>query len=1108
MKCHFRTRIFTLPAPPLVTLLSLILLPASPSWCAVTITHGPRLGLVTSNEATIYWDTDQSEVGRVEWGTSQSYGSSKSEDRATTAHRLTITDLAMATTYHYRVATGSATSEDHTFSTAVPPETEFTFISMADNRGPKTADDVIDLPAAFHAIVGFAASKKASFVLHAGDLFHANWDVIDTLYSNFKQATDALAGNTPFLISPGNHEMLQNGTVPPGIDPLTVFNEQFAQPTGPDPLNLITAHYPGSVFSFDWGNSHFVSIDNCRYDTTKPDSGMYQVSDAELSWLENDLQTAQSTGVRHIFVMAHANAFVAPGARPDGMAIYPPERDWLWQILVDYNVDAYITGHVHEFNDEWGQTSDTQWDNGSVVHWMNGDSGSVFDSSDHPMPGFNHWTVWTVNGDTVTARLYNDFGNEVYSRTIQSAQPPTPLASTSPAANAIDVPVDVVITATFASRPPPDTTAFTVTGSANIPIQGAVAFNGDTATFTPSGDLSNAETYTASVATAAMGSAQWSFTTMGGSKASPEAATGTGKIAIDTSSNPGTTIENVIALADTDSSLNQANKPIGYRFADGLVSYNVADVSTGATINVSLTFPSGIPKGSKVYKVNKEGFYEFREATINGSTVTLSLTDGGAGDDDGVVDGKISDPVGIAAPTGTPVTPGGGGGCVVAAPADGSCLFLVFWLSAAVVCVEMRRRCGTAPASRAAVRPTEQLSERTGLGRVTQATGRRIDMQPGNGRWSNRATHCGMCLRKRWSREIAAIVVAAAVGASLFSGCGDDGEPPSSGPVGWAIGTRNQDGSAVILHTANGGSNWDAQGDTSLWTGHCGTDISAVDHQTAWAALCGFDSEDGLILHTMNGGLTWAIQTLPGAVPGGVKGIKGLSPNEAWAVGIEGPVMHTLDGGQTWVIVPTEGIAIRQVNRMDVLGDDIWIADFGNGERGIIHSADRGRTWRQEQLPSVPAGQGPMAISIVNSQVAWTDVRQVGGLYRTRDSGLTWNIDAPDVTGPHDIDDLCAVNEDTVWAVQNAAPAGIVLRVSLSGSQVDKKEWNLPYVYEGVSAFDKSMAWIVGFKGPGGNPSLPDGSILRTSDGETWTSQPLPVNNVGLWKVSFVGAHR
>ena len=261
-------------------------------------------------------------------------------------------------------------------------------------------------------------------------------------------------------------------------------------------------------------------------------------------------------------------------------------------------------------------------------------------------------------------------------------------------------------------------------------------------------------------------------------------------------------------------------------------------------------------------------------------------------------------------------------------------------------------------------------------------------MQPGNGRWSNGATHCGMCLRKRWSREIAAIVVAAAVGAALLNGCGGDGETPSSGPVGWAIGTRNPDRSAVILHTANGGSNWDAQGDTSLWTGHCGTDISAVDHQTAWAALCGFDNEDGLILHTTNGGVTWAIQTLPGAVPDAVKGIKGISPSEAWAVGLQGPVMHTLDGGQTWAIVPTEGITIRQVNRMDVLGDDIWIADHGSGDRGMIHSADNGRTWRQEQLPSVEPGHGPMTASIVNSEVAWTTVNYQGDIYRTQDEAV------------------------------------------------------------------------------------------------------------------------
>lgn len=680
----------------LIAVVSFCLCPASPSWGAVTITHGPRLGLITSTEATIYWDTDESEIGQVEWGTSGSYGSSKSEGGTTEAHRLTITGLAGATTYHYRVVTGSASSPDHTFSTAVPPDTQFTFISMADNRGQKTADDVKDLPKAFHDIVALTIAKKPSFVLHGGDIFHASWDVLDTLYSNFKQATDALAANTPFLISPGNHEMSQNGTIPDGSDPLAVFNQQFAQPTGPDPLNLITAGYPGSVYSFDWGNSHFVSVDNCRYDTTKtkPRSGMYQVSDAELSWLTHDLQTAQSRGVRHIFVMAHANAFMAPGEGPTGMAIYESERDQLWQVLVDHNVDAYITGHVHEFNDEWGQKSGTKWDNSSVVHWMNGDSGSVFDSSDNPLPGQNHWTLWTVRGDTVTAELYNDFGNRVYTRVIQSSQPPTPLGSTFPAANAIGVPVSAVITATFVGGIPVGATTFTVAGSANMPIPGTVAFSEKTATFTPSSNLSNAETYTAAVQTAAIGSTKWSFTTEGGSKASPTTATDTGRIAIDTSANPGTNLKNVIALSDADSSLNQAHKLAEREFRDGVVSYSVIDVAPGATISVSLTFPSGIPKGSKVYKVNKDGFYEATGAAISGSTVTVLLTDGGAGDNDGVEDSTISDAVGIAAPAGPAATSDADGGCAMTTARAGSYYPPLIWLTAVMICVGIRRLSG------------------------------------------------------------------------------------------------------------------------------------------------------------------------------------------------------------------------------------------------------------------------------------------------------------------------------------------------------------------------------------------------------------------------------
>ena len=115
-------------------------------------------------------------------------------------------------------------------------------------------------------------------------------------------------GNTNIALNWKDPTLLaQNGTIPlVGGDPLARFNEEFAQPTGPDPYNLLQGGYPGTVFSFDWGNSHFVSIDTCRYDAEQPGHGMDQVSPEELAWLDADLTAAQSRGVRHIFVMALA----------------------------------------------------------------------------------------------------------------------------------------------------------------------------------------------------------------------------------------------------------------------------------------------------------------------------------------------------------------------------------------------------------------------------------------------------------------------------------------------------------------------------------------------------------------------------------------------------------------------------------------------------------------------------------------------------------------------------------------------------------------------------------------------------------------------------------
>jgi len=86
-------------------------------------------------------------------------------------------------------------------------------------------------------------------------------------------------------------------------------------------------------------------------------------------------------------------------------------------------------------------------------------------------------------------------------------------------------------------------------------------------------------------------------------------------------------------------------------FPDGIVSFNVNGLPIGGTAVVTVTFPTAIPAGSKYYKVNADGFYEFLSgAEIATNTVTLTLVDGGQGDHDGKANGIIHDPGGIAVP--------------------------------------------------------------------------------------------------------------------------------------------------------------------------------------------------------------------------------------------------------------------------------------------------------------------------------------------------------------------------------------------------------------------------------------------------------------------------
>lgn len=88
--------------------------------CVPTIS-GAAVSNVTSNSATITWNTNILSDTSVNYGLTSSYGSQQSDAASVISHSITLTGLNSATTYHYQCAStgpcGTTTTADLTFTT-------------------------------------------------------------------------------------------------------------------------------------------------------------------------------------------------------------------------------------------------------------------------------------------------------------------------------------------------------------------------------------------------------------------------------------------------------------------------------------------------------------------------------------------------------------------------------------------------------------------------------------------------------------------------------------------------------------------------------------------------------------------------------------------------------------------------------------------------------------------------------------------------------------------------------------------------------------------------------------------------------------------------------
>ncbi len=161
-----------------------------------------------------------------------------------------------------------------------------------------------------------------------------------------------------------------------------------------------------------------------------------------------------------------------------------------------------------------------------------------------------------------------------------------------------------------------------------------------------------------------------------------QASDGSVSIGIERASSSVEEIES-LEVIDPDTISDTVNRPADLIF--GLVGYRLRVTTPGDTATIRIYFSGGIFASDVFYKYDTiNGWYDYSEHTTfndDGQSVTLELKDGGYGDSDGLANGVIVDPGGIASGgSGSIYTDssvdlggiGGGGGCFIATAAFGS----------------------------------------------------------------------------------------------------------------------------------------------------------------------------------------------------------------------------------------------------------------------------------------------------------------------------------------------------------------------------------------------------------------------------------------------------
>jgi acid phosphatase type 7 len=232
-------------------------------------------------------------------------------------HQVNLSGLKPSTAYEYRVqADGGTWSKVYSTRTAPPRgPADFDVIYFADTGLVGRKDG---LATGTQQVVDEIAAINPLLVLPGGDYAYFNSDkrygtLENTIDAWFNQV-QSIASRSPMMPTYGNHEILLGE----GYQP---WANRFPTPNGWNNRQ---------AYSFDIGDVHFISV-------FAPSS----LSDAQISWLKNDIATAKAAGRRWIIPYMHVSAFADGTNHPSNLKL----RAQLGPIFEQNGIKLVLSSH-------------------------------------------------------------------------------------------------------------------------------------------------------------------------------------------------------------------------------------------------------------------------------------------------------------------------------------------------------------------------------------------------------------------------------------------------------------------------------------------------------------------------------------------------------------------------------------------------------------------------------------------------------------------------------------------------------------------------------------------------------------------------------------------